>query len=322
MNATYSFTVAVRRLLAVVALVAWLTAAGNASAAVFTWDGGGGNNNWNTPANWVGDTAPVPATTNDLIFSGTTKTGPAVSVTTPYVLNSLSFAAGSGSFSIGGVTNSRIQLGSITNSSSVLQTIGSTLGNPIVEFTTGGTVDTGTAGLLIQGALQGAGSITKTGAGQLGISNLLSNSYSGTINATSGTLLVGANLSSANVEIGSSATLNTSLSGAAVNNLTVDGTLQPGTAATFGGLNVGGNLTLGNTATSAFAVNDAFFDSVAVTGTTTFNGALVIDMQFIPAANAFNIDLNQASSWSLFSVNPGLVTGDLDSVKMTGLFGP
>ncbi len=35
--------------------------AGGASAATITWDGGGGNLNWLTPANWSGDVLPGPA---------------------------------------------------------------------------------------------------------------------------------------------------------------------------------------------------------------------------------------------------------------------
>src|SRR5689334_12945575 len=34
--------------------------------AVATWDGGGTNNHWTTPANWVGDVAPHPG--DDLVF--------------------------------------------------------------------------------------------------------------------------------------------------------------------------------------------------------------------------------------------------------------
>ena len=33
-----------------------------AYAATRTWDGGGGDNNWSTAANWSSDTVPVPLT--------------------------------------------------------------------------------------------------------------------------------------------------------------------------------------------------------------------------------------------------------------------
>jgi len=35
-----------------------------------TWDGGGSDNNWSTPANWVGDIAPVPGSSAKLLFPG------------------------------------------------------------------------------------------------------------------------------------------------------------------------------------------------------------------------------------------------------------
>lgn len=39
--------------------------------AVFTWDGGGNNNNWTTPQNWVGDVAPLGDGTDQLLFGST-----------------------------------------------------------------------------------------------------------------------------------------------------------------------------------------------------------------------------------------------------------
>lgn len=45
------------------------------NAAVFTWDGGGADNNWQTPANWAGDVAPDTDGTAELVFAGSaTKT--------------------------------------------------------------------------------------------------------------------------------------------------------------------------------------------------------------------------------------------------------
>ena len=41
-------------------VTAWLLVALNAPAASRTWDGGGTNGFWTTPANWVGDVAPNP----------------------------------------------------------------------------------------------------------------------------------------------------------------------------------------------------------------------------------------------------------------------
>ncbi len=45
-----------------------------AGATTFTWDGEGGDANWSTDANWVGDPVADPADTDDLVFSGTANT--------------------------------------------------------------------------------------------------------------------------------------------------------------------------------------------------------------------------------------------------------
>src|SRR6476646_1372345 len=39
---------------------------GRTAPAVATWDGGGADNRWTTPANWAGDVAPAPG--DDLNF--------------------------------------------------------------------------------------------------------------------------------------------------------------------------------------------------------------------------------------------------------------
>lgn len=58
-------------------------------AAVFTWDGGAANNQWQTPANWVGDIAPgLNSGAHTFRFAGGTR---------------LNAAANSGNWSIGGI---------------------------------------------------------------------------------------------------------------------------------------------------------------------------------------------------------------------------
>src|SRR5688572_21836500 len=45
------------------------TLEGRVLFATFTWDGGGGDDNWTTGANWAGDTAPTGANpAEELIF--------------------------------------------------------------------------------------------------------------------------------------------------------------------------------------------------------------------------------------------------------------
>jgi autotransporter-associated beta strand protein len=309
------------RSLSVMLLLASCVMSGSGSAAVYTWDGGGGNNNWSTAGNWVGDTAPVASTTNDLTFSGNTRLSPTVNSGSTYVLSSLTFSADAGLFTIaGGNGSSKIQLGSITNSSSNRQTIGNASSSPILEFTTGGSINTGTSGLLIRSVMQGSGNISKTGSGTLEITNSsLSNTYSGTITTSNGTLLLGASLPNGNVVVDGGATLNTgNAASVSINDLSVTGTLQPGSAVNFGSIEVGGNLTLNSSATSSMAIGESNFDSVSVLGNTIFGGALVIDMEFEPTS--FNANLN-GDFWNLFSVDTNALTGDFTSVTMTGTYG-
>jgi len=293
---------------------------GMAAAATFTWDGGGGNNNWTTGGNWVGDVAPNAATSNDLIFSGSTRPGATVNSGTTFQVNSLIFDAGATTtFTINGVNaSSKIVLGSITNDSTFLQTIGNASGNPIAEFSNAGTINTGSSGLLIQSLMAGAANVSKTGSGQLEINNAKVNTYSGILTASSGSVLIAANMEFADVVINSGAVLNTGVAGSTLNNLTVSGTLLPGSAVDFGSLTLNGNLTLNPGSTTALAVGDSVFDSVTVTGTTTFGGALVIAMEYEPTG--FDGDL-LGDAWTLFGVDTANLSGNFASVTMSGVYG-
>ncbi|MCB1130714.1 MAG: autotransporter-associated beta strand repeat-containing protein [Verrucomicrobiae bacterium] len=70
-------------------------------AATFTWDGGGGDGNISTAANWNPDGAPS-ATGNSLVFAGTTNLSVNNDSITSLGSNAINFAAGAGSFNIGG----------------------------------------------------------------------------------------------------------------------------------------------------------------------------------------------------------------------------
>jgi len=292
---------------------------GGATAATFTWDGGGLNNNWTTGSNWVGNVAPTAGISNDLIFSGTTRPGATVNSGSTFQVNSLTFDAGATTtFTISGGAASKIVLGSITNDSAFLQTIGNASGNPIAEFSNAGTIDTGSSGLLIQSLMTGTANVSKTGSGQLEINNAKVNTYSGILTASSGSVLIAASIGSADVVIDSGAVLNTGVAGSTLNNLTVSGTLLPGSAVDFGSLTLNGNLTLNPSSTTTLAVGDSIFDSVVVTGTTNFGGALKIAMEYEPTG--FDADL-LGDSWTLFQVDTANLLGDFSSVTMTGVYG-
>ncbi|MDK3160787.1 hypothetical protein QPK87_30145 [Kamptonema cortianum] len=90
-------------------------------SATDTWDGGGGDNNWTTGANWDDNTAPVNG--DSIIMDGTTRlTNNNNQVT---AIDWLEFAAGAGAFQITG--NTTTVTNGITNLSSFQQDIGMTI---------------------------------------------------------------------------------------------------------------------------------------------------------------------------------------------------
>jgi autotransporter-associated beta strand protein len=130
--------------------------------AIATWDGGGGNNNWTTAANWVGDVAPNPG--DDLAFpSGAAQ-----------LTNVNDFAAGTLFTSL-----------SVTGNGYAIS------GNGIM-FATGASADIpSAASSTLALPLAGAGGLTKAGPGTLVLSG--ANSYSGLTAVNGGTLSIQAN---------------------------------------------------------------------------------------------------------------------------------
>ncbi|MBL9130577.1 MAG: autotransporter-associated beta strand repeat-containing protein, partial [Verrucomicrobiaceae bacterium] len=87
-----------------------------------TWDGGGGDNNWGTGANWNPDGSPAPGSGNDLFFGGSTRLTPFNNYTAFDDWRNITFNTGAGSFNITG--NAIDLFGKIENLSSNTQTFG------------------------------------------------------------------------------------------------------------------------------------------------------------------------------------------------------
>ena len=96
---------------------AWILASASDAA---TWDGGGGDGNWTTAANWAGDIAPAPG--DILQFAGTTNLVTNNDFASNTSFGGIDFAGGAGSFTLGG--NAPIITGDINNNSGVAQTLG------------------------------------------------------------------------------------------------------------------------------------------------------------------------------------------------------
>jgi hypothetical protein len=179
-------------------------------AAIKTWDGGGADANWNTPANWVGDTAPVanddlvfPAvaaqfTTNNnfflltnfssITFEGGTYT---VSGNLLRLNNGLTVNGGTQTLNTG-ITLSAAQTFNVAQGATVtLATVA--LGNFAL------TVDG--AGNLGLGLVSGSGTMVKNGLGAALI--LASLGYTGAITVNNGIFVVDASIPGSSVTVNS-----------------------------------------------------------------------------------------------------------------------
>ncbi|HET6574617.1 MAG TPA: autotransporter-associated beta strand repeat-containing protein, partial [Fimbriiglobus sp.] len=210
----------------------------------YTWNGGGGDNNWSTAANWTasaGSPPPVSDATNTLIvLDGITRLTNTVDLLSgtgggPFDINSLTFAAGAGAFVVNptatNVTTLRVGTGGVTVVSNNNQTVAAPFAlsaaqtwanNGTGMFLASGAIDLGanlltaggTGNATFGGVVSGAGGLTKAGAGILTLGGV--NTYTG-ITTISGGVLATPTLANggANSGIGAS----TSVAG----NLVLDG---------------------------------------------------------------------------------------------------
>lgn len=89
--------------------VVTLLAAPSLYSATLTWDGGGADDNWSSVANWVGDPVAAPVNGDLLVFDSSTRLTPNNDLSglvlgngTSAANGSIVFAAGAGSFDLGG----------------------------------------------------------------------------------------------------------------------------------------------------------------------------------------------------------------------------
>jgi fibronectin-binding autotransporter adhesin len=177
--------------------------ASGASAATWTWDGGGADNNWTTAANWNPNSVPDSLNTTDLFFAGSTRLAPVVDL--PWTIDSLTFSASAGNFTLSG---SALTLNGSLTVEAGRQMIQNaiTLGAPQMWLAESGWLELAgnvalngqslslstQAGSRIEflGVLSGSGALSINGPGAVDFHNL--NTYSGTI-----TLGTDANLTAA-----------------------------------------------------------------------------------------------------------------------------
>jgi autotransporter-associated beta strand protein len=169
------------------------------------WDGGGGDDNWGTAANWNNNTAPVNPSLSILRFAGSTRLTP--NVNAPWTVNGLKFDSGASAFTLGGSAITVNTSSGIVNASGSLQTVNNaiTLGaeqtwqtSSTGNLTVAGAVTGGASKLTtdaasgttitIGGILGGTGNFTTMGAGTTVLS--ATNTYTGTTTVAGGTLSI------------------------------------------------------------------------------------------------------------------------------------
>ena len=153
----------------------------HASAASDLWVGNT-STNWNTAANWLGNS--VPAAADALVFTnaGTAGAGLNNDISAGRVFTGLSFTNNASAFTIAG--NAFGLNGAIANFSTNVQTV-----NAAIILTNAGTINAATTNLLIGGAISDNGSncnLTLTGKA---VTLSGSNTFGGTLAINSGTAL-------------------------------------------------------------------------------------------------------------------------------------
>ena len=101
--------------------VAVIAAISARSASAVTWNGGGGDDNWGTGANWSGGAAPSTGTGTTIDFAGSTRLTPFFNYSAFDQMGSIFFDSGAGGFTLNG--NAIKIFTKIENSSSTLQTV-------------------------------------------------------------------------------------------------------------------------------------------------------------------------------------------------------
>ena len=244
-------------------------------AITWTWNGNGGNGSWSTAGNWNLGSAPASAATTDLIFAGTNNTGTALvplnqNIASPFQLNNLTFASGSGSFFLSGnplaFTGSARTIRQDSDSAqSIANTISASTNSTVVLTLTGN----GAGVVTLSGPIDGSGNrqyaITKTGTSTFSLTG--ASDYEGATTVSGGVLNI-----RNGTALGSTASGTTVASGAV---LQIQGNVAVGTEA----------LTLNG---SGIASDGAFRN---ISGNNSFGGVITLGSASRIASDAGTLTL-------------------------------
>ncbi|MCC6125889.1 MAG: metallophosphoesterase [Pirellulales bacterium] len=302
-----------------------------AAPATLTWDGGGGDANWNTANNW--NLNNVPAGGSPLVFSGATRQ------TT--MNNSDLIHVGLVSFNNGGFVCSGNPLtldAGMTSTGNNTWGISSTLNAPQTftsnaagTLTVTGAIHTngkdlalaGAGNHVISGIVSGTGNLVKSGGGRLTFN--AANAYTGITTVSGGTLALGsaAALQSTLIVLASETLFDVSAkaggfdlpagstlkgTGAILGNFIVHGTHVPGSTpgvqTVLGNYTMAGNLVL----EIAGVIAGAGHDQVRLSGPVVYNAALGGNLS-LDWTN-FGGSAADTMLWIIKNETPGALTGE------------
>ena len=281
----------------------------NGYAAVRTWDGGGADANWLTPANWLGDVAPDP--NDDLVFPQTSAqfvtnnnfpslaNFTSVSIAGNYTINGSSFRIGAGGLTVTGTTVTINAFLNLSASATFSAATGTT--TTIAVLTANSPLRIEGAGSFGIGLLSGPGGINKVGSGASLIAAAAL--FSGSIFIGDGILVIDATMSSTPVTIEAP---NGGLGGTGrVGQVTaMSGSISAGTLTAPTGILSTGNLNLTVNSNYVCKIGGATpgasgHDQLFVTGTVTLSNARLAPIPwnaFRPAiGDAFTILRNDGA---------------------------
>jgi autotransporter-associated beta strand protein len=285
------------------------------SSSLETWTGNATDDNWSSAANWDGVAAPGFGFS--LVFAGTNRLTPLMDAT--YHIHALTFPNNAGPFSISGNGSTLALSGDITNSSLNTQSINVpvALDNPIAvnalgagitfgqNIDNGGnllTIVDGGHNVAVNGAISGAGGLTKIGSGTNTLSGI--NTFAGDLVISNGTLIVtsagqlGAGFYSGNIVDGGNIIFQSSASQILAGGISGSGTLSKmgGGPLTLSGANTfnGATLLVGGTLQVA---NPIALQNSSVNynvGNITFNGVTAASFGALVGSQNLNL-LNDVS---------------------------
>jgi hypothetical protein len=211
-------------------VAAGLLAVARPAAAQSTWDGEGGNGNWSTAANWVGNTVPVSAASAAIVLDGTAQTTTTQDLAALFQLNRLTMGpSAANGFVVNGNALQFAGAGAVIQNQAAAQL----RINAAVDFSVATTIDiqqnnAAGAEVVLAGRLTGTGSITVNTAAPGSVAVIASSNNTGftgglTIGASAIVQLAGVNA------LGRTSAVNVGTLG-----LLQTGTTSTGAGAAFG----------------------------------------------------------------------------------------